>query len=64
MLDFMHSMKISMELRGFAKSTQRTYLAHIRRFYEFSGKHPAAAGYDEVRSFLHHELRLENAALL
>lgn len=45
-----------MELRGFAKSTQKTYLGHIRRFENFCGKHPEAAGYDDVRAFLHHAI--------
>lgn len=56
MQDFMQSMTFSMELKGFAKSTQRTYLAHMQRFVEFCGKPPASAGYDEVRAFLHHAI--------
>jgi site-specific recombinase XerD len=56
MQDFMKSMTISMELRGFAKSTQRTYLAHMQRFYMFCGKAPASVGYKEVRAFLHHAI--------
>lgn len=51
------SMTVSMELCGFAKSTQRTYLAHMKRFYEFCGKHPASVSYDEVRAFLHHAIK-------
>ena len=39
--DFIQSMKMAMELKGFAKSTQRTYLAHLTRYAEFCGKHPA-----------------------
>ncbi|WP_425600290.1 tyrosine-type recombinase/integrase [Paenibacillus crassostreae] len=50
-------MTISMELRGFAKSTQRMYLAHMKRFYLFCGKPPASVGYDEVRAFLHHAIK-------
>lgn len=57
MQDLMQSMTFSMELRGFAKSTQRTYLAHMQRFHLFCGKHPASAGYDEVRAFLHHAIK-------
>jgi len=53
MQDFIQSMKMSMELKGFAKSTQRTYLAHLNRYAAFCGKHPASTGYDDVRSFLH-----------
>lgn len=56
MQDFAHSMTVAMELRGFAKSTQRTYLAHMKRFSEFCDKHPASVGYDEVRAFLHHAI--------
>jgi integrase/recombinase XerD len=59
MKDFAQSMKVSMELKGFAKSTQRTYLAHIRRYAEFSGNHPDSTGYDEVRSFLHHAITVK-----
>jgi integrase/recombinase XerD len=57
MQDFIRSMTTSMELRGFAKSTQRTYLAHMKRFYHFCGKHPDSTGYDEVRAFLHHAIK-------
>ncbi|MCR4442669.1 MAG: site-specific integrase [Peptococcaceae bacterium] len=56
MQDYLQLMMTSMELRGFAKSTQKNYLAHIRRFTQFCGKHPAAAGYDDVRAFLHHAI--------
>jgi integrase/recombinase XerD len=56
MQDTFQSMIISMELRGFAKSTQRTYLAHIQRYSHFCGKPPASTGYDEVRAFLHHTI--------
>ena len=56
MQDYLQLMTTAMELKGFAKSTQKTYLAHIRHFAEFSGKHPAAAGYDDVRAFLHHAI--------
>lgn len=59
MLDFMQSMKTSMELKGFAQSTQKTYLAHIQRYAEFCQKHPALTGYDEVRSFLHHAITVK-----
>lgn len=59
MQDFIQSMKIAMELKGFAKSTQRTYLAHLKRYADFCGKHPASTGYDEVRSFLHHSITVK-----
>lgn len=56
MQDFLQAMTISMQLRGFAKSTQRTYLAHLKRYHQFCGKHPASTGYEEVRAFLHHAI--------
>lgn len=59
MQDVIQSMTNSMELCGFAKSTQRTYLAHIQRFYQFCGKSPASAGYDDVRAFLHHAITVK-----
>ncbi|MGF7050793.1 site-specific recombinase XerD, partial [Paenibacillus sp. DS2015] len=57
MQDLIQSMTFSMELRGFAKSTQKTYLAHMKCFYSFCGKDPASVGYDEVRAFLHHAIK-------
>ncbi|BBH20427.1 putative integrase/recombinase y4qK [Paenibacillus baekrokdamisoli] len=56
MQDFTQAMTVSMELRGFAKSTQRTYLAHIQRFSQFCGKSPISFGYEEVRAFLHYAI--------
>ncbi len=60
MQDYLQLMTTSMELRGFAKSTQKTYLGHIRRFAGFCDKHPTAAGYDDVRAFLHHAISKRN----
>ena len=57
--DFIQSMKMAMELKWFAKSTQRTYLAHLTRYAELCGKHPVSTGYDEVRSFLHHSITVK-----
>jgi len=57
MQDVIQSMTTFMELRGFAKSTQRNYLAHIRRFHEFCGKPLVSVGYEEVRAFLHHAIQ-------
>jgi hypothetical protein len=57
MQDVIQSMTMFMELRGFAPSTQRTYVAHMKRFYAFCGKHPASTGYDEVRAFLHQAIK-------
>ncbi|MGF7047566.1 site-specific recombinase XerD, partial [Paenibacillus sp. DS2015] len=58
MQDLIQSMTVSMELRGFAQSTQKIYLAHLKRFYSFCGKAPASVGYDEVRAFLHHAISI------
>jgi integrase/recombinase XerD len=57
MQDLIQSMTVSMELRGFAQSTQKIYLAHMKRFYSFCGKPPTSVGYDEVRAFLHHAIK-------
>jgi integrase/recombinase XerD len=62
MQDMIQSMTICMELRGFAKSTQRTYLAHMYRFYAFCGKPVASAGYEEVRAFLHHAIAVRKVS--
>lgn len=59
MHDYLELMSKAMELRGFAASTKKTYLSHIRRFAEFSGSHPAACGYDEVRAFLLHAITVK-----
>jgi integrase/recombinase XerD len=59
MQDFIQSMRMSMELKGFAQSTQKTYVAHIQRYADYCGKHPASTGYDEVRSFLHHAITVK-----
>ncbi|MEB3102846.1 tyrosine-type recombinase/integrase [Ferviditalea candida] len=56
------SMIMAMELRGFAKSTQRTYLAHIRRFQAFCAKPLPDAGYEDVRAFLHHAITVRKVS--
>lgn len=53
MQDVLHKMQVSMELKGFADSTKKTYLAHIRRFAAFCGKPLVECGYDDVRNFLY-----------
>jgi integrase/recombinase XerD len=58
MQNILDAMTLCMELKGFATSTQRTYLAHIQRFYAFCGKPLASTGYDEVRAFLHHAIKV------
>jgi site-specific recombinase XerD len=57
MQDVLQAMTITMELRGFARSTQRMYLSHLQRFCRFCGKPPYEVGYDEVRAFLHHVIK-------
>ena len=58
MQELVASMMMAMELRGFAKSTQKTYVAHLRRFEQYCGISPVAAGYDEVRAFLHDAIQV------
>lgn len=58
----LQSMKMTMALRGFAKSTERTYLAHIQRFQAYCGKPIPDVGYDEVRAFLHHAITVRKVS--
>ncbi|HOJ11532.1 MAG TPA: phage integrase N-terminal SAM-like domain-containing protein [Clostridiales bacterium] len=51
-------MKVAMELRGFAEKTQKKYLYSLKRFSDFFGKPPEELGYDEVREFLYHEIKV------
>ena len=53
MQDVLQKMQVSMELKGFAISTQKTYLAHVRRFAVFCGKPLDECDYDDVRNFLY-----------
>lgn len=55
-------MTMAMELRGIAKGTMRTYLAHIQRFQAFCDKPIYEAGYDEVRAFLHHAITVRKVS--
>ena len=55
-------MQRAMELKGYARNTQRAYLAHIKRYAQFCGKHPASTSYDDVRSFLHHAISVKKLA--
>ncbi len=63
MQDFIQLMITSMELKGFAKNTQKTYLGHIRCFAEFYANYPASAGYDDIRDFLHHSITKRKLSL-
>ncbi|MFZ3129914.1 MAG: phage integrase N-terminal SAM-like domain-containing protein [Desulfosporosinus sp.] len=63
MQDFIRLMITSMELKDFAKNTQKTYLGPIRCFAEFCGKNPTPAGYDDVRAFLHHSITKRKLSL-
>lgn len=58
----LQSMKMTMELRGFAMSTQRTYLAHLQRLQGFCNKPICEVGYDDVRAFLHHAITVRRAS--
>jgi site-specific recombinase XerD len=59
MHDCLEKMSAAMELRGFSQSTKKTYLGHIRRFAQFTQKHPAACGYEDVRAFLLHAITVK-----
>lgn len=43
-----------MVLRGFAKATQKSYLAHIRYLAEFFNRSPAQLNEDDLRAYLLH----------
>lgn len=58
MKEYLDQFNKSMELRGFSKSTKENYIAHLERFALYCRKHPAACGYDEVRNFLHHAIKV------
>lgn len=62
MQNVLQSMKMAMELRGFAKSTERTYLAHIQRFQAYCDKPIFETGYEEVRAFLHHAITVRKVS--
>lgn len=57
MQQLLTSMSRLMEIKDLAQSTQTAYLSHIRRFRAFCDTPLEAAGYDEVRSFLHHAVK-------
>lgn len=52
MQDVLQKMLVSMELKGFAQSTKRTYLGHIKRFASFINKPLAEADYEDVRQYV------------
>lgn len=56
------ALKIAMELRGFALSTQRTYSAHLVRFQHFCRKPLEESGYDDVRSFLYQAISVQKVS--
>ena len=51
--DVLQKMQMSMELKGFAKSTMKTYLAHIKRFSVFCDKPLDQCSYDDIRNYLY-----------
>jgi integrase/recombinase XerD len=52
MHEILSKMQVAMELKGFAQSTKKTYLGHIRRFSEFCNKPLDKTDYEDIRSFL------------
>jgi len=52
-------MKERMELRGFAISTQKTYLMHIRHFTNHFKLPFSEMNYDHVRDFLLHAIKVK-----
>ena len=60
MQDYIKKMTVAMELKGFAKSTKKTYLANLKHFADYCKKDPAACGYDDVRAFLYHGINIKN----
>ena len=53
MQDELQRMQVSMELKRFAQSTQKTYLGHVRRFFTFCSKPLIETNFDDVRNFLY-----------
>jgi site-specific recombinase XerD len=53
MQEILQKMQVSMELKGFAKSTKKTYSAHVKRFAEFCDKPLVECDYDDVRNYLY-----------
>ena len=51
-------MKQMMELRGFAASTQKTYMMHLRQFTNHFSISFSDMDYDHVRDFLHHAISI------
>jgi integrase/recombinase XerD len=49
----LQKMQVSMELKGFAESTKKTYTAHIKRFAAFCNKPLNECDYEDVRSYLY-----------
>lgn len=53
MQDVLQKMQVSMELKGFAQSTKKTYTAHIKRFAAFCNKPLNECDYEDVRNYLY-----------
>ncbi|MFZ5989399.1 MAG: phage integrase N-terminal SAM-like domain-containing protein, partial [Bacillota bacterium] len=51
-------MKQLMELRGFAPSTQKTYMMHLRHFTSHFSLQFSDMNYDHVRDFLQHAINI------
>jgi integrase/recombinase XerD len=50
-------MQGDMELRGFSKPTQKTYIREVRRFVQHFGKPPEELGEKEIKEYLLHVVR-------
>ena len=50
-------MQGDMELRGFSKPTQKTYLREVSRFVQHFGKPPEELGEKEIKEYLLHVVR-------
>lgn len=51
---FYDQYQYTMDIRGFAEITKKTYLNHLQLFFRFTKKAPGQCGYDDVRKYLHH----------
>ena len=56
----LEEMQKRMELRGFAKSTQRAYLTAVQKLSEFHSLTFEEMGYSHVRDFLLHAIQVRN----
>jgi len=48
----------TMDIRGFAEITKKTYLQHLQLFFKSVKKAPGECGYDDVRKYLHYLIKI------